>query len=620
MDQPVPSPPPGDGPRRRTLFSGRDPAAGDHDAERRVEELMAAYQATIQRQLEEGMRRIQLTASSLMHEIASEVWRTAGGDKDEIRSKILQELSRDQALRSLIAHSDERFQALAVRTARLEDTLDHVAQSVRGTREQLTEQVAALGAAGTATQDTNELRSELAEVMRRMAASLATLAERDQEIVDAVRDRVREHGELVTQETTRISAAMESYVQHGVEAVGQLAGSVDAQFHALATRDDQIAERIRGTVEEQMTRLAEQLQLVFDRLAIDTASVTESVRAQGQRSDERLRAVAEYLHLLNERVDVVTREGIEETRRTFEARVLGLAQLVRSDSEALRRELVRTAEGLDARTASLLDERLATVSGAVQDGTVRMIDELARRQEETAHAVRAWIDDALARLEVHADEQTRRFDGRTEETISAIDRSMVRISDTLEGQFERLGRVVGEHTAQAADLAIGERLDGVLARLQATAGTVDEVQRAVVDGRVELERTIEGAVDQRFSSLARLVRSDNETLAQQIVADQDATKQALRAMKELQANLPAEVIGMVEQRFASLAESIERSNEMLAKRIDRMGATIGERYDNDIQVVIDRMGDAMHALASLGRTGPQAVSSARPSEPRIELE
>jgi hypothetical protein len=72
-------------------------------------------------------------------------------------------------------------------------------------------------------------------------------------------------------------------------------------------------------------------------------------------------------------------------------------------------------------------------------------------------------------------------------------------------------------------------------------------------------------------------------------------------MKELQANLPSEVIGMVEQRFASLAESIERSNEMLAKRIDRMAERIGEQHDTDIQVVIDRMGDAMHALANLGR-------------------
>ena len=92
------------------------------------------------------------------------------------------------------------------------------------------------------------------------------------------------------------------------------------------------------------------------------------------------------------------------------------------------------------------------------------------------------------------------------------------------------------------------------------------------------------------------------------------TKQALRAMKELQASLPVEVVQMVEERFASLAESIERSNEMLAGRIDRMAETLGQRQNDDIQVVIDRMGDAMHALASLGKgnDGPD-------SDPRLEL-
>jgi len=48
---------------------------------------------------------------------------------------------------------------------------------------------------------------------------------------------------------------------------------------------------------------------------------------------------------------------------------------------------------------------------------------------------------------------------------------------------------------------------------------------------------------------------------------------------------------------------------------------MGERQGNDIQVVIDRMGDAMHALASLGRTqetsGP---AQAALSDPRIDLE
>jgi hypothetical protein len=623
MNEPVPSSPPGDDrARRRGLFSGRDQGTTQDvldDAGKRVEQLMSAYQATLQRQLEEGLGRIQVTASSLMHEIASEVWRTAGGDKDDARSKILLELSRDQALRSLIAHADERFQALAVRTSRLEDTLNHVAESVRGTREQLAQ---GIGALGEAAGDGNaaELRTRLADVTRQVAAALGTLAERDQAIVDAVRASVREHGELVTGETTRISAAMESYVQHGVEAVGQLAGSVDAQIHALVDRDDVIAERIGKAIEDQMTLLAEQLQLLYERMAIDTSSVTEAVRIHATRGDERIRAVGEYLQVLAERVDVVSRDAVAEVRRTLETRVLGLAQLVRSDSEALRGELVRTTAALDERTAALLDERLAAVTSAVTEGTARMIDELGRwMQEETARAIHGWIEDAMTRLDSRADEQTRRFDVRTEETLSAMDRHMLRMTDTVEGQFERLGRAVGDRAASAAEAAIGARFDDVLARLHTATGTVERLDRTLEEGHERVQGAIESTVDARISALARLIRSDNETLAQQIVADQEASKQALRSMKELQANLPAEVIEMVEQRFASLAESIERSNEMLAKRIDRMADTIGERYDNDIQVVIERMGDTMHALASLGRAGA-APGPVRTSEPRIELE
>jgi hypothetical protein len=122
------------------------------------------------------------------------------------------------------------------------------------------------------------------------------------------------------------------------------------------------------------------------------------------------------------------------------------------------------------------------------------------------------------------------------------------------------------------------------------------------------------AFEQGVTALAKLMRSDSESLARQILADQDVSKQTLRAMKELQASLPAEVIQMVEERFGSLAESIERSNEMLAARIDRMADTLGQKQNDDIQVVIDRMGDAMHALASLGKG-----EAGGPSSPSIEI-
>ena len=549
--------------------------------------MITAYQEMIQEQLDEGLRSIQHTANSLMHEIAGEVWRSAGGDKEAVASTILQELSRDQAIRALIAHSDERFQALAARTGRVEDTMNMLAESVRSAREQIARSADALAESGGGGSPlgVGQIRAQLDEVSRQVASAFKTLADRDQEIVDTLQLRIREHGELITHETARISQAMQEYVQQGVEAMGRLAGSADSSMQAMSAHDGEAGEGARRSIDQQLSELAEQLQLLYDRTGIAMSSLHESVT------------------FLGDRMGVEARERLEDMNRAFEARVIGLANLVRSDSEALRRELVSTAEAHDETIARLLDERLHQVTETLGDSV--------------AQSMQIKLDDSLAALAARTDEQTRLIDARTGETVSAIDRNLIRMVDALDEHFERLGAGVGERAATAAELAIGARFDDVLARLHAAASVIERdgsVTRDAIEAtRSHLDET-RSALDTRFVALAKLVRSDSETLSGQIVADQEVTKQALRAMKELQASLPSEVIQMVEERFGSLAESIERSNEMLAARIDRMADTIGQRQNDDIQVVIDRMGDAMHALASLGKE-PE-----RGSGPRIEID
>ena len=592
-----PSPPPGDRARRRSLFGGRAEttpprltAGLSPSAAERTELVITAYQEMIQEQLDEGLRSIQHTANTLMHEIAGEVWRSAGGDKEAVASTILQELSRDQAIRALIAHSDERFQALAARTGRVEDTMNMLAESVRTAREQIARSADALesgagGGLGASPLGVDQIRAQLDELSRQVAAAFQTLADRDQEIVDTLQVRIREHGELVVQETARISQAMQEYVQQGVETMGNLAGSADSSLQAMSAHDGVTDQTVRS-VDQQIAELAEQLQLLYDRTGIAMSSLHESVT------------------FLGDRMGVESRERLEEMNRAFEAKVIGLANLVRSDSEALRREMVTTAEAHDGEIARMLDERLTAVTETLADSVVASIE--------------AKLDGSMAALAARTDEQAQLIDARTGETVSAIDRNLIRMVDALDEHFERLGAGVGDRAASAAELAIGARFDDVLARLHAAASVIER-ENAETRGAIEqtwshLDET-RSALDTRFVALAKLVRSDSETLAGQIVADQDVTKQALRAMKELQASLPAEVIQMVEQRFGSLAESIERSNEMLAARIDRMADTIGQRQNDDIQIVIDRMGDAMHALASLGKE-----PGSRGSGSRIEID
>jgi archaellum component FlaC len=585
MQQRDPSPPPAERGRRRSLFGSRpeppvQPPGLPPSAAERAEAVIASYQEMIQEQLDEGLRSIQHTANTLMHDIAAEVWRSAGGDRDAVGSSILQELSRDQAIRSLIAHSDERFQALAARTGRLEDTMNLLAESIRGAREQIERSAEALADAPGSTLGVGQLRAQLDEVTRQVATAFRTLADRDQAIVDTVQEQIREHGELITRETARISQAMEAYVQQGVTAMGQLAGSADSSVEEFAHREEEVSGRVSALVDRQMSELGEQLQLLYDRTAIASTSLHELVSALGERMaiesreaggetrDAVVGATRQMGEETREAVVGATRQMGEETReavldaaraaatainRTIEQRVSDLAQLVRADSEAIRDELVRRTAEIDERVAAMLDDRLT---------------------------------------------------GATDRTLEVIDRNMIRMVDSLETHFERLSGQVGERAASSVDLAIGARFDDVLARLHESAAVIErggsEV-RGVLDERLSAWDERFTSLDGRFTALAKLTRSDSEAIANQILADQEVTKQALRAMKELQASLPSEVIQMVEQRFASLAESIERSNEMLAHRIDRMAESLGQRQNDDIQIVIDRMGDAMHALASLGK-------------------
>ena len=525
-----------------------------------AEDVIAAYQGQIQRQLDDGLRAIRDTANTLMHEVAAEVWRTAAGDKHEVGDTILKELARDQAIRSLIAHSDERFQALAARTGRLEDTLNALNDGVRAAREQIEEATGVLASSPGAppgSASTAQVRAELSQVTKQVASAFEALAERDRAIVETVNARIREHGDMIAKETTRISAAMESYVQHGVVAMGQLAGSTDTQVHSITTRDEHISDRVQATLDDRMAGLAEQLQLMYDRMASGTI------------------ALHEEMLFLSDRIGVDARETTQEIGRSVDSRARALAQLVRSDSEALRQELVRLTEAHDEQLARMLDGRLGHVADALTRTASTMAAEVTGRiRDEMSQAIRLRLDETAARMEALAEDQSRLIDARMHEAVTAIDRNVVRLTDSVEGQFERMGRTAGKEAA--AELA--------------------------------------QVMDARIAGLAKLVRSDNEMLAEQIVADQEASKQSLRAMKELQASLPAEVVGMVEERLASLAESIERSNEMLLSRLDRMAERVGEQPGDEIQIVLDRMGDAMHALASLGKP------AAQPSEPRIALE
>jgi hypothetical protein len=205
----------------------------------------------------------------------------------------------------------------------------------------------------------------------------------------------------------------------------------------------------------------------------------------------------------------------------------------------------------------MLDERLTPVTETLA-GSV-------------AASIEAKLDGSMAALAARNDEQARLIDARTGETVSAIDRNLIRMVDALDEHFERLGAGVGDRAASAAELAIGARFDDVLARLHAAASVIErenaETRGAIEQTRSHLDET-RSALDTRFVALAKLVRSDSETLAGQIVADQDVTKQALRAMKELQASLPPR-----SSRWSRSGSAPSPSRSSARTRCSRRGST-----------------------------------------------
>ena len=93
--------------------------------------------------------------------------------------------------------------------------------------------------------------------------------------------------------------------------------------------------------------------------------------------------------------------------------------------------------------------------------------------------------------------------------------------------------------------------------------------------------------------------------------DAELLRQTLRSIKELHAGLANDVLSSVDRRFQSMSDQLHKESqstaesmltvaERLADKIDRVTVMVDEGYGNDVQVVVDRMSEAIQAMS--GRT------------------
>jgi hypothetical protein len=353
----------------------------------------------------------------------------------------------------------------------------------------------------------------------------------------------------------------------------------------VSVRDDQLAERIGAQVD---STLGEQIALFYERVGMQSRSLSDAFASQQSwlqvtiedttaRIEERLAAQTD---VSRDQAREAARLSVNEVNRLLEARVMGLAQLVRSDSEKLRDRLVETAAAQDEHMSRLLDERLARVQ-------------------------------------------------------QAVDTAVVDLRGAINSQLSS----VAQHVADSADAAIAGRLDSTTERIAESAASIHRARTAFERMQGEADETVGRTIDQRIGALAKMIRSDNQALAQRMaeVSDRqqkeveaDHARQTLRAVKELQATMAGEMMSVLERQFGilaeqlhretqTIAESLVRSNDVLARRVDAVAAKVQTETGRDldtVQTAIERMGEAMHALASIGR---QTAGAAGPvTDPRSE--
>jgi len=271
-----------------------------------------------------------------------------------------------------------------------------------------------------------------------------------------------------------------------------------------------------------------------------TISQTVAVRVTTE-----LAPVAEQLEMLAEKVGMHGRDQ-EQVRAAIEhlveARIMGVARLIRADSEALQ---------------ALIEERT----------------------EVQVDTVRETVDWRLAAFAERID--------------------------------EKLGSVAEEIAATITE------------RMVTGVGPVDGGDLALAGGQAAVEERLLAHIDDRMSAIARLIRSDNQALAtavreQQAITpseplDAELVRQTLRAIKELQAGLADDMESSVDGKIRSISDQLHKETqsttesmvkvaEVLGEKIDRLSVRVDEGVGSDMQVVIDRMTDAIQAMSATRRS------------------
>jgi hypothetical protein len=156
------------------------------------------------------------------------------------------------------------------------------------------------------------------------------------------------------------------------------------------------------------------------------------------------------------------------------------------------------------------------------------------------------------------------------------------------------------------------------------AGSVDGLDELIAESQQSFEDRMMNHIDERAGAIARLIRSDSQALADRMATlapagaaaepavDGELVRQLIRSIKELEAGMASDTAGSVDRRFQTFSDQLHKETqlqaeamlkiaEVLGEKIDRLSIRVDEGVGNDIQIVVDRMSDAIRAMSTVRR-------------------
>jgi hypothetical protein len=259
---------------------------------------------------------MQKSAAKLMGEIASEVWRGVGPDAGEnLGDRVLGMLARDDSVRGLIAHSDERYHALDVRLQRMEAGLKMVADKLKQSH---------LAVVGDLDGMRQSITTNLSRAAEQNERNLLALSEQLDTTGRRLHSRLVHATERIETQNARIEARIPVQLEQAItamlEGINHLDRSVEATPERTAGRIATVTGMFGDQVEAAAGTLVRRVSQVSDA-AVERV-ITASEAAAG-RAVETTTHVAERIEATTEalvnRFDAMGRVLVRTAARESEA-------------------------------------------------------------------------------------------------------------------------------------------------------------------------------------------------------------------------------------------------------------------------------------------------------------